>query len=454
MALKILIVGVGKVGATLARHLSREKHDLTLIDINPLVLEAGVESYDVRSLRGNGASASILREAEVDTADLLIATTGEDELNLLCCLTAHSLNPHLHTIARIRNPEYREQAYAMRGVFGLSMAINPEMQAATEIERLLKYPGFLKRDTFARGRLEIVEVLVDEDSPLCNVTLMTLGNVVKCRVLVCSVLRGGKAIIPGGNFVVQEGDRLFVTATTKNLSTLLRNLGLISHPAKRVMIAGGGHVSYYLAQRLAKSGIAVQLFERHLTRCEELAELLPNVSVLHGDVSDQTLLDSEGLADCDAFVSLTGLDELNVMTSLFAHSRGVGQVITKLGRLESTELLNSLPLGSILSPKELCTNIIVRYVRAMQNQTGAALAVHMIADGQVEAAEFVVDDTTRQTGVPLRELKLRRGVLVAGVSHGATTEIPDGNTTLQKGDIVVIVSEEDRDIHQLNDIFE
>lgn len=452
--MKILIVGVGKVGATLARHLSREKHDLTLIDINPLVLEAGVESYDVRSLRGNGASASILREAEVDTADLLIATTGEDELNLLCCLTAHSLNPHLHTIARIRNPEYREQAYAMRGVFGLSMAINPEMQAATEIERLLKYPGFLKRDTFARGRLEIVEVLVDEDSPLCNVTLMTLGNVVKCRVLVCSVLRGGKAIIPGGNFVVQEGDRLFVTATTKNLSTLLRNLGLISHPAKRVMIAGGGHVSYYLAQRLAKSGIAVQLFERHLTRCEELAELLPNVSVLHGDVSDQTLLDSEGLADCDAFVSLTGLDELNVMTSLFAHSRGVGQVITKLGRLESTELLNSLPLGSILSPKELCTNIIVRYVRAMQNQTGAALAVHMIADGQVEAAEFVVDDTTRQTGVPLRELKLRRGVLVAGVSHGATTEIPDGNTTLQKGDIVVIVSEEDRDIHQLNDIFE
>ncbi len=454
MALKILIVGVGKVGATLARHLSREKHDLTLIDINPLVLEAGVQSYDVRSLRGNGASASILREAEVDTADLLIATTGEDEVNLLCCMTAHTMNPRLHTIARIRNPEYREQAYAMRGVFGLSMAINPEMQVATEIERLLKYPGFLKRDTFARGRLEIVELLVEEDSPLCNVTLMTLGNVVKCRVLVCSVLRGGKAIIPGGNFVVQEGDRLFVTATTKNLSTLLRNLGLISHPAKRVMIAGGGHVSYYLAQRLAKSGVAVQLFERNLTRCEELAELLPTVSVLHGDVSDQPLLDSEGLADCDAFVSLTGLDELNVMTSLFAHSRGVGQVITKLGRLESSELLNSLPLGSVLSPKELCTDIIVRYVRAMQNQTGAALAVHMIADGQVEAAEFVVDDTTRQTGVPLRELKLRRGVLVAGISHGATTEIPDGNTTLQKGDIVVIVSEEDRDIHQLNDIFE
>ena len=452
--MKILIVGVGKVGATLARQLSREKHDLTLIDIDSLVLEAGVETYDVRSLRGNGASASILREAEVDTADLLIATTGEDELNLLCCLTAHSLNPRLHTIARIRNPEYREQAYAMRSVFGLSMAINPEMQAAIEIERVLQYPGFLKRETFARGRLELVEILVDENSPLCDVQLMSLGNVVKCRVLVCSVLRGGKAIIPGGTFVVKEGDRLFVTATTKNLSTLLRNLGLINHPAKRVMLAGGGHVSYYLAQRLAKNGVAVQLFERNLARCEELAEALPNVSILHGDVSNQSLLDSEGVADCDAFVSLTGLDELNVVLSLFAHSRGVPQVITKFGRLDATELLNSLPLGSILSPKELCTNTIVRYVRAMQNQTGAALAIHMIADGQVEAAEFVVDDTTRQIGVPLRELKLRRGVLVAGISHGINTEIPDGNTALQKGDIVVIVSEEDREVHQLNDIFE
>ncbi len=454
MALKILIVGVGKVGATLARHLSREGHDLILIDINSHVLEAGIETYDVRSLRGNGASAAVLREAEVDSANLLIATTDEDEVNLLCCMTAHSLNPRLHTIARIRNPEYREQAYAMRSVFGLSMAINPEMQAATEIERLLKYPGFLKRDTFARGRLEIVELLVDDDSPLCNVPLTALGNVANCRVLVCSVLRDSTAIIPDGNFVVKAGDRLFVTATAKNLATLLRNLGLITHPAKRVMVAGGGHVSYYLAQRLAKSGVAVQIFEKNLARCEELAELLPNVSILHGDVSDQTLLDSEGVSDCDAFVSLTGLDELNVMMSLFAHSRGVPQVVTKLGRLESTELVRSLPLGSVISPKELCANTIVRYVRAMQNQTGAALAIHMIADGQVEAAEFVVDDTTRQTGVPLRELKLRRGVLVVGVSHGATTEIPDGNTTLQKGDIVVIVSEEDRDIHQLKDIFE
>lgn len=452
--MKILMTGVGKVGATLARQLSREGHDLTLIDIDPSVLEEGVETYDVQTARGNGASAAVLREAGVDTADLLIATAGEDEVNLLCCMTAHSLNPRLHTIARIRNPEYREQAYSMRSVFGLSMVINPEKQAAEEIERLLKYPGFLKRDTFAKGRVAIVELLVDEDSPLRDVPLTALGNLIKCRVLVCSVLRDGKAIIPGGTFVVKEGDRLFVTATTNNLTTLLRNLHLITHPAKRVMLAGGGHVSFYLAQSLAKSGVAVQLFEPNLARCEELADLLPSVSILHGDVSRHALLDSEGIADCDAFVSLTGVDELNVMASLFAQSRGVPQVITKLGRLESSELLSSLPLGSVLSPRELCTDTVVRYVRAMQNQTGAALSVHMIADGQVEAAEFVVDDTTRFCGVPLRELKLRRGVLVVGISHGGTTVIPDGNASFRRGDIVVVVSEEDREVHQLNDIFE
>lgn len=452
--MKILICGVGKVGAALAKQLSREGHDLTLIDKNSYVLDNGVEAYDVISLRGNVASAAVLREAAVESADLLIATTGEDEVNLLCCMTAHALNPQLHTIARIRNPEYREQAYAMRGVFGLSMIINPEMQAAAEIERLLKFPGFLKRETFAKGRMEIVELAVDEDSKLCNVPLTALGRLIKCRVLVCSVLRGDRAIIPAGDFVVQAGDRLFVTATTTNLSTLLRNLGYISHRARRVMLAGGGHVSFYLAQRLLKSGVAVQIFERNRERCEELAERLPDAVVLNGDVSDHDLLESEGLSDCEAFVSLTGLDELNMVMSMFVRSCGVPQVITKVGRMETNSLRNSLPIGSVICPKELCTDTIVQYVRAMQNQTGAALSVHLIADGQVEAAEFVVDEKTRFCGVPLRELKLRRGVLVVGISHAGTIVIPDGNSVFSKGDTVVVVSGDDRIIHQLNDIFE
>ncbi len=452
--MKILICGVGKIGAALARQLSREGHDLTLIDINPRVLEDGGETFDVRTLRGNGASAAVLREAAVEDADLLIATMGEDEENLLCCVTAHHLNPHLHTVARIRDPEYREQAYTMRGVFGLSMVINPEMQTAAEIERLLKFPGFLNREPFAKGRMEIVELLVDAKSRLCNVSLTALGSVTKCRVLICSVLRDGKSIIPGGDFVVQAGDRLFVTATTNNLSALLRNLGLISHRARRVMLAGGGHVSYYLADRLQKSGVAVQIFERDRARCEELAERLPGVSVLYGDVTQHALLESEGVARCEAFVSLTGLDELNVVTSLFAHSCKVPQIITKVSRLGNNELLADLPLGSVICPKDLCTETVVQYVRAMENQTGAALSVHMIADGQVEAAEFMADEHTRFCGVPLRELKLRRGVLVVGIAHGSNIVIPDGNAAFQKGDTVVVVSGDDRIIHQLNDIFE
>lgn len=454
MALKILVCGVGKVGAALAKQLSREGHDLTLIDVHAEVLESGVETYDVISLRGNAASAPVLREAGVETADLLIATTGEDEINLLCCMTAHNLNPQLHTIARIRNPEYREQAYMMRGLFGLSMIINPEMQAAAEIERLLKYPGFLKRETFAKGRIELVELQVKADGKLCGVSLMGLGNVTKCRVLVCAVLRGDKAIIPAGDFVMQAGDRLFVTATTNNLSALLRNLGYISYRARRVMLAGGSRIGFYLAQQLQKSGVAVKLFERNRERCEELAERLPQVSVLCGDVSNHALLESEGLADCEAFVSLTGLDELNMMLSLLAHTDGVPQVITKLGRMENTALRNNLPIGSVVCPKELCTDTVVQYVRAMQNQTGAALSVHLIADGQVEAAEFVVDEKTRFCGVPLRELKLRRGVLVVGISHAGAIVIPDGNSSFSKGDTVVVVSGEDRIVHQLNDIFE
>ena len=452
--MKILIAGTGKVGAELAWQLAEEGHDLTLIDQDAAVLEDCVQSYDVLSLRGNCASMAVLQEAGVDEADLLIATTGEDERNLLCCMTAHGLNPRLHTIARIRNPEYSGQVYSMRDVFALSLTINPERQTAREIERLLKYPGFLKRDTFARGRVEIVELLVTKDSKLRDIPLSALNTIVKCRVLVCSVLRDGRAIIPDGTFVLRENDRLFVTSTTKNLTTLLKSLGLISHRAKRVMLAGGGRVSFYLAQRLQRSGVDVQLVERNLARCEALAEALPDVSILHGDVSNHTLLESEGLADCDAFVALTGLDELNVVMSLYAHAAGVPQVITKLGRMEADALLNSLPLGSVICPKELCSNTIVRYVRAMQNQAGAAISVHAIADGQAEAAEFRADNTTKFCGVPLKDIKLKRGVLVVGISHGERTEIPSGDSVFYEGDIVVVVSSDDHVIHQLNDIFE
>ena len=451
--MNIIIAGDGKVGATLTRQLTGEGYDVTVIDSKLKCLEDSVERYDVISVQGNCASMDVLRQAGVMDANLLIAATGADEVNLLCCTTAHAINPNLHTIARVRNPEYTEQIFRMRELFGLSMLINPENQAATEIERLLKYPGFLRRDTFAKGRTEIVELRVDAKSKLCNVKLADLRAIVKCKVLVCAVLRSGAAITPGGDFVLREGDRLFITALSENLTTLLKNLGILTRQVRRVMLCGGGRVSYYLANRLLKAGIGCVIVESDLGRCKELCALLPKAEVIHGDISDQYLLESEGLSQCDALVTLTGLDELNMIVSLYGISQGVPQVITKLSHTDNHSIINSLSLGSYICPKELCCNNIVRYVRAMQNQTGAAISVHTIADGQAEAMEFLADAQTRFCGVPLKEIKLKSNVLVVSISHGAATEIANGDSVFQVGDTVVVVTNSGVVMRQLNAIF-
>ena len=452
--MKIIIAGNGKVGAALTRQLSAEGDDLTLIDCNQKVLESSEERYDIMVVQGNCASMSVLQQAGVKEADLLIAMTGADEVNLLCCMTAHSMNAGIHTIARVCNPEYMDQVFAMREMFALSMAVNPEKQAAIEIERLLKYPGFLKRDTFTKGRVEIVELRIDARSKLCNVALNEMYSIVKCKTLVCAVLREGKAVAPNGNFVLREGDRIFVTAFTNTLTILLKNLGIITHKAKRAIICGGGRVSYYLAKQLENSGIGMQIIENDPGRCRQLASLLPSACIIHGDASSQFLLESEGISDCDALITMTGLDELNMIISLYGASCGVPQVITKLGHIENTDILGNLSLDSVISPKELCCNIIVQYVRAMKNQTGAALTVHTIADGQAEAMEFLVDGKTRHCGEPLKNLKLKKGVLVVCIAKGARTEIQNGDSYFNSGDIVYIVTGKEKSIYQLNDIFE
>ena len=451
--MNIIIAGNGKVGSTLTRLLSAEGHDVTLIDTNSHVLEGSLEQYDVMAVSGNCAFMNTLLQAGVREADLLIAATNADEINLLCCTTAHCLNPGLHTIARIRDPEYIEQIYTMKDVFGLSMTINPEKQAALEIAHLLQYPGFLKRDTFAKGRTEIVELRIDAASKLCNVALSDLNTVAKCRVLVCAVLRSGTAAAPKGSFVLREGDRIFVTAPAQNLTTLLRNLGIITRRVRRVMLCGGGRLSFYLASELEKHGIGVQILEKSAERCQELAALLPNAVVIHGDSTDRTLLESEGLTKTDALVSLTGIDELNMITSLYGQSRGVPQVITKLGRMENNAMIDALALGSVVCPKELCCNNIVRYVRAMQNQAGAAVSVHRIAHGQVEAVEFLVDDTTLHCDTPLKNIRLKDNVLLASITHGSRTEIPGGDSSFTRGDTIVVVTSGQGTLRQLNDIF-
>ena len=451
--MKIIIAGDGKMGSTLTRHLSSEGYDLTLIDRNIRVLEENQENYDVMVVQGNCASMEVLSQAGVREADLLIAMTGADEINLLCCMTAHGMNPKIHTIARIRNPEYTDQIYKLRDMFGLSLAVNPEKQAAIEVERLLKYPGFLKRDTFAKGRVEIAELRVEEGSKLCNLALNDMNSVVKCKVLVCTVLRNGTAIAPTGNFVLREGDRIFVTAPTNELALLLRNLGIITHKVKRVLVCGGGRVSFYLAKQLEKSGISVQVIDKDPMRCLELSTALPHTCIVEGDASNEYLLEAEGINDCDALFTATGLDELNMIISLYGASCGVPQIITKLGRMSNNKILDTLSLGSTISPKEICANAIVRYVRAMKGQTGAALTVHSIADGQAEAIEFLVDDSTLHCGESLRNLKLKQNVLVACIIKGSRTEIPNGDSFFEKGDIVIVVTNGDEVFYQLNDIF-
>lgn len=451
--MNIIIAGAGKVGIELAQQLFTEGCDITLIDSNQQILSNCVEQMDVMAVQGNCASMDVLQQAGIRDADLLIAATNADEVNLLCCTTAHGINPKLHTIARIRNPEYTEQIFAMRNIFGLSMAFNPEKQAAVEIERLLKYPGFLRRDTFAKGRAEIVELRVEADSKLHDVALSALNGIIKTRVLVCAVLRNGESVTPNGNFVLQAGDRIFVTAPTENLTIMLKNLDIITRRARKVILCGGGRVSYYLASMLESDGISVQIIDSDAERCQELAIALPETCVIHGDATNHALLESEGLADCDALVTLTGVDELNMIISLYGGSRKIPQVITKLSHVGSRSIIDSLALGSIVCPKELCCSNIVRYVRAMRNQTGAAMSLHAIADGQAEAVEFLVDEHTLNCGKPLKDLKLKPNVLIASITHGAKAQVPSGNSVFQKGDSLVVVTSGRGVLQQLNDIF-
>lgn len=450
--MKIIIAGAGKVGANLARKLSAEGYDLTVIDCRQDLVEALVERYDLMAVQGNCASMNTLMDADVKDADLLIAATGEDEVNLLCCMTAHSMNPEIHTIARIRNPEYGDQVYQMQEVFGISLAVDPDRQTAIEVERLLKYPGFLKRETFAKGRVEIVELRIDENSRLRDVSLSDLSNIIKNKVLVCAVSRGGQVVIPGGNYVLKEKDRIFVTGTTQNLALMLKDLGIITHKVKRVIICGGSRTAFHLANSLLKSGVSVDIVERDGERCRELAEHLPKANIIQGDASSQFILESEGIANSDAVVTMTGMDEMNVVIGLYAKAKGVPQVITKLSHQDNNNILDSLSLGSLICPKDLCANTIVRYVRAMKNQTGAALTVHTIADGQVEAAEFRVEPGTLYCGQPLKELNLRRNVLIACIMHGAQMEIPNGDSFFREGDVLIVISN-GGEILRLNDIF-
>ena len=452
--MKIIIAGAGKVGETLAEQLCSEGYAVTMIDTRTDVLESCVSAYDVIAVNGNCAAVATLRDAGVESADLLICATGNDEVNLLTSVTAHALNRSLHTIARIRDPEYTENALQLRSDFGLSMIFNPEKQTAEEIARQIRFPGFLQRDTFAKGRTEIVVLRLDEGHHLCGVTLSALPTLVKCKVLVCAVLREGETIIPSGTFVLRQGDLLLVTAPTENLTRMLKNLRIVKHKAKNAMLVGGGRTSYYLAEILEKSGVETKIIEKDEHRCVELAAALAHTEIVLGDACHRTLLESEGLRDADALISLTDLDEMNMLVSIYGSNWGVPQVITKLSHVEDSKILDSLPVGSVISPRKLCSRSILRYVRAMDRKAGDAITVHSLAEGAVEASEFLVTEQTLHRGEPLKDIRRKKNVLVAGITRGANTVIPDGASRFEVGDFVVVVAPSEAEIMELNDIFE
>lgn len=452
--MKIILAGCGKVGSTLVKELTAEGHDLTVIDQNGAVMESLMESYDIIGVQGNSAAMSVLEDANVQETLLLIAVTDEDEVNLLTCLTAHAMNPQIHTIARIRSSDYREQSYRMRSQYALNMIINPEETAAYEIARHLQMPGFLKTESFNRSAAMMAELRVKGGSKLDGLLLNQLGSVVKSRILICAVQRGDACIIPDGSFRMQPDDLLYITGAQASLADLLNELGVISRKARSAMIVGGSQTSYYLAQELQKSRIDTTILEIDPDKCSLLASELDKATIVQGDGSSQDFLEQEGIASFDSFITLTGLDELNIVMSMYASERNVPTVVTKLSHAENNRILDRLPIGTTISPKTLVSDGIIRYVRAMQNKKGAALTIHMIAQGKGEAIEFNVDDDTLYTDTPLKDVPTRKDVLIATISRGWHSELATGSSVYHKGDTVVVIANSDRRILKLNDVFE
>ena len=452
--MKIIIVGDGKVGFSLAQQLSKEDHDVVIIDNNAKVLADALDKLDVMVVEGNGASLKTQKQAGVANGDLLIAATSSDEINLLSCIIANKLGCR-HAISRLRNPEYTEQLSFLHDELGLSMTVNPELASAREMFGILQFPSFLKRDTFAKGRVELVSIRLKSDSELIGKSLEKAAGTLLKKALVCAVERKGEIIVPNGSFVFEEDDTLSVTAPRNELAKLIKKLHIEKHKIRSVMIIGGSRMAMYLAQDLIRSGVSVKIIEIDEARCMELADKLPEAIIIHGDGTSQELLLEEGIDNTDAVVSLADIDEENIIITMYANTRGVFKTITKINRTEYSSLFGSKGLGSIISPKQLTTNAIVRYVRAMGNTTGGqVLALHRIVEDKVEALEFFADERTENLGIPLSQLNLRSGILIACLNRSGQIIIPGGSDCINAGDTVIVIAKAERILKNLNDIFE
>ncbi len=439
--MNITVVGLGKVGTQLVERLNAEgDHNITVIDTRHAILTDVVNAYDVIGVEGSGTSLDTLREARIKDTDLVIAVTGSDEMNLLTCLMAKKLGAE-STIARVRNPEYSKEMHLLKEDFGISMVINPEQTAANEIARLLRFPTTVDVDTFAKGRAEILRFKVGEGSVIDGIKLKDIHSTLNCDILVCGVERGEDATIPNGNFEILAGDYISIVGSIKNVSTFIKKIGLKTNRAKDIMIVGGGKIAVYLAKNLIKSGINVKIVEHKEHRCDELCELLPKASVINGDGTDNRLLLEEGIEKAGAFVALTGIDEENILLSLYARTKTEGRVITKINRIAYDEVIDNIGLDTVIYPKDIVAEYIVRFVRAKNNSLGSNIeTMHYILDDKAEALEFAIGENSPVADKTLESLQLKDGVLIACINRGGDIITPRGKDVMQAGDTVIVVT--------------
>lgn len=449
--MQIIIVGCGKVGATLTEQLSQEGHNISVIDRKPEVVQNISTIHDVRGIIGNGASYTTQMDADIEKADLLIAVTHSDELNLLCCLIARKAG-NCHTIARVRNPVYRQEINFIKEELGLSMVINPEYAAAMEVSRILRFPSAIEIDTFAKGRVELLKFRIPVGSPLHNIVLQDISAKFKCDVLVCVVERGGEVIIPRGDFCLQERDTISIVTSPKLAASFFKRIGVVTNQVKNTILVGGGELAYYLARQLLDMGIGVKIIEQKKERCEILSDLLPKAIIIHGDGTSEELLMEEGLATAESFVALTNFDEENILLSLFAGSSSNAKTITKINRINFDKVVKNLDLGTVIHPKYITAEYILQYVRAMQNSVGSNVeTLYQIIENKVEALEFWIHTDHPPVGIPIQELNLKKNLLISCINRNGRIIIPRGQDVIQKGDTVVVVTS-NRGLKDIRDI--
>ena len=438
--MKIIIAGAGKVGQSVAALLAQEGHDITIIDKDPDTIQELSNELDVICVEGSATNPEVLREAGAEKADLLLAATEQDEVNMICGLPAGKLGA-AHVLARARDPEALHQTEFLREALGLSVLVNPEYECAKEISRTLRFPGAVRVDAFSKGSLEIAELKIPEGGRLAGLALKELPKRFGAKVLVSVVERGGDALIPNGNFELRAGDRLSVTGDSRELRRFFTAIGEYKRPVRRVMLMGGGRSSVYLTRMLQENGISVTVVERDRERCDQLCDLIPEAHVVCGDATNSDVLQEDGLSSADAFVALTGDDEDNIITSLYAKNRGISKVVVKVNRDYLSEIIENVGLNSVVSPKEIVSQQLARYVRAMSNSLGGSMeTLYRLADGKVEALEFKVSADSACVNIPLKDLKLRPNILICALIRGSKSIIPDGNSRILPGDHAVIVT--------------